>query len=149
MVRKSFKSAKLFSDSNSLQFASVMAIVMFVILVPIMTYTRPHSGIGIDLPKVSQPSSMPGANRKDAMLVTITRDGRVWFGTDPVYDDDSLPDKIRERLNDRDVERKAYIKADWRARWGAVKPVLDGVRSAGIVRVAFLTDQRHVAILVQ
>jgi len=147
MLRKSFKSAKLFSDSNSLQFASVMAIAVFVILVPIMTYTRPHGGIGIDLPKVSQPSSMPGASRKDAMLVTITRDGRVWFGTDPVYDDDSLPDKIRERLNDRNVERKVYIKADWRARWRAVKPVLDGVRSAGIIRVAFLADEKRVPML--
>ncbi len=27
--------------------------------------------------------------------------------------------KIQERLKDRDVERKVYISADARARWGA------------------------------
>jgi len=145
MSQKPRRSAKLFSDFNSLQFSSVMAIVVFVVLVPSMTYTRPHGGVAIDLPKVSQPASMPSANRKDAMLVTLTRDGQVWFGTDPVYDD-SLPDKIIERLKDHGVERKVYIKADMRARWGGMKEVLDGVRSAGIIRVAFLADQQRAPI---
>jgi biopolymer transport protein ExbD len=50
---------------------------------------------------------------------------------------------IAEHLKDRGVERKVYIVADMRAKWGAVKIVLDGVRSAGILRVAFLVDQRR------
>jgi hypothetical protein len=37
-----------------------------------------------------------------------------------------------------------YIIADMRARWSTVKIVLEGVRSAGIIRVAFLADQRRV-----
>jgi biopolymer transport protein ExbD len=41
------------------------------------------------------------------------------------------------------VERKVYIKADMRARWGAVKQALDAARAAGILRVAILTDQRR------
>jgi biopolymer transport protein ExbD len=52
-----------------------------------------------------------------------------------------LQQKIVEHLKDRGVERKVYIVADSRAKWGAVKVVLDGVRSAGILRVAFLVNQ--------
>jgi len=85
---------------------------------------------------------MPGALREDVLKVTILRDGRVYFGADRV-DAAALRQKIAERLNDRGAERRVYIVADARAEWGTVKIVLDGVRSAGILRVAFLVDQRR------
>lgn len=139
--QKPRRSPKLFSDFNTLQFASVMSLVVFVILLVFMTIPVDHHGVSADLPKVSHPVSMPGANREDAMVVTITRDSKVYFGTEQVYAAD-LPQKIRDRLNDHTVERKVYIVADMRARWGGIKIVLDGVRASGIVRVAFLADQR-------
>jgi biopolymer transport protein ExbD len=141
MLRKRRKPEKLFSDFNTLQFASVMAMVIFVPLVLFMMWTTPHHGISTDLAKVMHPVSMPSALREDAMRVTVTRDGRVWFGTDPVYRDD-LTAKIQQRLKEPGIERKVYIIVDFRAHWGNVKLVLDGIRSAGILRVAFLTDQR-------
>ena len=91
---------------------------------------------------------MPGALREDVMKVTIRRDGKVYFGSDQINVID-LPAKVLDRLKDRGVERKVYVVADMRSRWGTVKMVLDGVRSAGIIRVAFLVDQRPVPILPQ
>jgi biopolymer transport protein TolR len=82
------------------------------------------------------------------MKITVTRDGKVYFGVEQV-NLISLPEKIADHLKDGEVERKVYITADGRARYGTVKSVLDGVRSAGIIRVAFLVDQRRVPILTQ
>ena len=144
MLRKSRTSAKLFSDFNTLQFASVMGMVVFVVLLVFMTIPVDHHGVSADLPQVSHPVSMPGASREDAMTVTVLRDGKVYFGTDHVFLAD-LPAKIQERLKDRSVERKVYVVADMRARWGTVKAVLDGVRLAGILRVGFLVNQRRLA----
>jgi biopolymer transport protein TolR len=90
---------------------------------------------------VLHPVSMPSANREDAMIVNVTRDGKIYFDTKQVRPAD-LAQKIADRLKDRSVERKVYIKADMRARWSSVKPVIDGVRAAGILRVALLTYQR-------
>ena len=146
MLQKRLPAAKLFSDFNNLQFAGVMCIVLLVPLTLFMTYPTPHHGVSADLPKVSHAASMPGALREDTIKITITRDGRAWFGTDPLYSDESLPAKIRQRLEDHVIEHKVYITADMRARWGSVKPVLDGVRSAGILRVAFLVDQRRIEL---
>jgi biopolymer transport protein TolR len=138
-------SSRLFRDFNTLQFAGVMSMVIFVLLLIFMTIpTHPHHGISVDLAKVSHPVPMPGVLREDAMQVWVTRDGKLYFGSDQILAE-ALPGKIQQRLEDRDVERKVYIKADMRARWGSVKPVLDGVRSAGILRVAFLADQRRIA----
>lgn len=141
MLRRHQRSAKLFSDFNTLAFASVMSMVVLVPLVLFMTYTTPHHGISADLPKVSHSVSMPGALREDAMKITITRDGMAFFGSERI-DPVNLPAKIQDRLKDRGVERKVYIVADMRARWGGVKHVLDAIRSAGILRIAFLVSQR-------
>ena len=39
------------------------------------------------------------------------------------------------------MERKAYLKVDARAHYGAVLRVLEGVRSAGIENIAFLVRE--------
>jgi biopolymer transport protein ExbD len=140
-MRKSRTSPKLFSDFNTVQFASVMGMVIFVPLVILMTMATPHHTVSADWPKVMHSVAMPGALREDVMQVTVLRDGKVYFGSDRV-DTDDLAGKIQQRLRDRGVERKVYNVADTRAHWGAVKLVLDSVRSAGILRVAFLTNQR-------
>lgn len=140
MLRKHRTSPKLFSDFNTLQFASVMGMVVFVLLLMFMTIPVDHHGVGVDLPKVLHPVAMRGADREDAIKISIMRDGKVYLGTEQIWLPD-LPAKIQDRLKDREVERKVYVVADMRARWGRVKLALDGVRSAGIVRVAFLADQ--------
>jgi biopolymer transport protein TolR len=142
MRRKPFRSPKLFSDFNTLQFSSVIGMVVFVLLLSFMTISPHGHGVSADLPKVLHPVSMPQALREDVMKVTILRDGQVYFGTDRV-DAAALQHKIAEHLWDRSVERKVYVVADARAKWGAVKVVLDGVRSAGILKVAFMVDQRR------
>ena len=146
MLQSWRRPAKLFTDFNTLQFAGVMSMVVFVILLVFMTIPPHHHGTSVDLPRVLHPVSMPWADREDAMIVNVTRDGKVYFGVEQVRLDD-LPQKIANRLNDQGVERKVYVKADMRARWGTVTQVLDGVHAAGLMRVAFLVDQRHSAAL--
>jgi len=140
------KPATLFSDFNTLQFACVMSLVVFVLLLVYMVHTEPfHSG-SVDLPKVLHPASMFWADREDAMIVNVTRDGKIYFGPEQVTTV-TLRGKIADHLKDRSVERKVYIKADMRARWGSVKAVAESVRAAGLMRVAFLVDQRRSAAL--
>jgi biopolymer transport protein TolR len=119
--------------------ASALAAVGFVLLVVMMIAPQPHYGYGPDLPHVLHPVSMAGASREDAMVIAVMRDGAVYFGRDKVQPE-LLPSKILERLRDHTVEPRVYIRADGRVWYRTVKEVLDGVRSAGIERVAFLVD---------
>ena len=142
MSNHSQRSSKLFSGIDATAFASIMVVLVLVELIVGATAYNPHHGSSIDLPRVLHSVPMPGALREDVLQVSITRDGKVYFGVEQLLAC-SVAERIRARLKDRDVERKVYIRADMRARYGAVKSVLDGVSSAGILRVAFLLDQRR------
>src|SRR5437899_9230394 len=107
------KPTRLFGDFNTPQFASVMSLVVFVVLLVLLTTPTWHHTTAADVPKVLHPVSMPGAAREDAMKVTITRDGKVYFGVEQVRFSD-LTQKISDRMKDPEVDLKVYIVADMR-----------------------------------
>jgi biopolymer transport protein ExbD len=139
-VLKSQKSLRMFTGIDATAFASVLVIVVFILWIAEAAKPMVTRGVSADPPRVLHPVAMRGALREDAMKVTILRDGHVYFGTDRVWSGD-LARRITYRLKDRGVERKVYLTVDMRARWSDVENVLDGVRSAGVIRVAFLAEQ--------
>jgi biopolymer transport protein ExbD len=142
LVLRSSKPVTLFSNVDTTAFTSILVVLIITVLVFAGMSYNPHHGVSVDLPNVSHSVAMRGALRDDAMKITILRDGKVYFGADRIWSSD-LARRISERLKDRAVERKIYISADMRARWSDVENVLDGVRSAGILEVAFLANQRR------
>jgi biopolymer transport protein ExbD len=117
-------------------------VVLFTLLVAFMCSPEPlHGGFDPNLPKVSYPTSMPHAERDDALVVAIFRNGDFFFRNDKLPAD-RLGAAIREGLPST-RERKVYIRADARVRWATVAQVIDQVRAAGIPNVAFLANQRR------
>lgn len=96
----------------------------------------PETGGAADWPHVPHARPMRGANRTDAIWVTVQRTGDVWLGNEKLTAD-QLPAGIQERLR-KGSERKVYIKADSRAKYGRVREVLAAIQSAGVENVAFL-----------
>jgi biopolymer transport protein TolR len=136
--QRTSRSPRLISNID----VSALAAVLFVLLFMFMMLTAiPHYGVSADLPKVWHPIPMRGANREDALIVSILRDGRIYFGTDRTNSGD-LPAQIREGVR-RGAEKTIYIRADGRARYGTVREVLDAIRSAGVEKIAFLAYQRR------
>jgi biopolymer transport protein TolR len=140
MLPEHTRSMKLFCRIDASALAGIMIVLVFTLLFPLWLAPT-HHGIGADLAKVSHSVPMPRSQREDAMMITIMRDGIVYFGADKISSDQVRP-KILDRLKDTSVERKIYIRADGRVWYRSVKGVLDGVRAAGIEQVAFLVDQR-------
>jgi len=121
---------------------SLAYVVPYVLLLVVFSTGQPiHHGVGVDLPKTQHPRSMWRAKRADALVVVILRTGDIFFGNDEVGAD-QLSEKINERIHSTGGERRVYIRADARARWGRVGEVIDQVRTAGIPEVGFLADQR-------
>jgi biopolymer transport protein ExbD len=84
---------------------------------------------------------MPGAIREDALLVTVTRDGNVFFGVHQMHPAD-LPPAIRNSVLGG-AEQKVYLRVDARAKYGDAVFVIDQVREAGIQNIGLITEQRQ------
>jgi len=118
-----------------------MVDVMLVLLIIFMVITPMlQKGVSVDLAKTNNPVQMPDADKEDALLVAITRDGKVFFGTDRI-EPDQLTNKLKDKLSNR-TDKRVFIRADARAKYGSVVEVVDNVRSAGVDQLGLLTDQR-------
>jgi biopolymer transport protein ExbD/biopolymer transport protein TolR len=125
------------ADINVTPMVDVMLVllIIFMVVTPML-----QKGISVDMPKVNNPEQMPDADKEDALLVSIMRNGDVFFGTDKITPD-NLTTKVKDRLANR-VDKRVYVKADSRAHFGNVVQVVDAVRAAGVDDLGLLTDQR-------
>jgi biopolymer transport protein ExbD/biopolymer transport protein TolR len=129
--------SKVNSNINVTPMVDVMLVllIIFMVVTPML-----QKGFSVDLAKTDSPVQMPDADKEDAMIVAITRDGTVYFGTEKTAAD-QLANKVKDKLANR-TDKRVFIRADARARYGAVTDVVDNVRSAGVDQVGLLTEQR-------
>jgi biopolymer transport protein ExbD/biopolymer transport protein TolR len=122
-----------------------MVDVMLVLLIIFMVVTPMlQHGVSVDMAKVNSPEEMPDADKEDALLVSVMRNGDVFFGTDKISAD-TLTTKVKDRLANKVGDKRVYVKADARAHFGNVVQVVDGVRAAGVDDLGLLTEQRKSA----
>lgn len=101
--------------------------------------TTPHTNYqGVDLFKTSHSTSQVAARKEDAIRISITRDGSIYFRHSRVRFD-VLPNRIRDAVLNG-AEEKAYLSVDARARYSDVKLVLPQIQLASIEKVCLLTD---------
>jgi biopolymer transport protein TolR len=130
--------SKVNSNINVTPMVDVMLVllIIFMVITPMLQH-----GQSVDMAKVNNPTPMPDADKDDALLVVVMRDGQVFFGTDRIKMDE-LTNKVKDRLANK-VDKRIFIRADSRAKYGYVVDVVDNVRAAGVDDVGLLTEQKH------
>jgi biopolymer transport protein ExbD len=121
-------------------FASLLVALLMIMIAAVALPKCDLCRGNVDLPKTDYPTKLPGANREDALIIAVQRDGSLYLGMDKITER-TLPHLLQEAIRNG-AERKAYIKADARAKYGAVTCAVDAVRDAGIESVGLLTEQR-------
>lgn len=140
------RTANLICGGHLHTFALVMALVIFLTFSVVMTCptVSPYGNWG-QLPRIRHAKVLGawawGANRDDAIIVTVTRDGRIYFRADHISSPE-LPARIRKNLA-KGSERRVYLRADSRVRYDFVKPVLEAVQSAGVTDVSIFANESH------
>jgi biopolymer transport protein ExbD len=131
------KSANVNSNINVTPMVDVMLVllIIFMVITPML-----QKGVSVDLAKTNNPVQMPDADKEDSLLVAITRDGKIFFGSDQIAPDQLAP-KVKDRLANK-ADKRVFIKADARTKYGNVVEVVDNVRSAGVDTLGLLTEQR-------
>jgi biopolymer transport protein TolR len=130
--------SKVNSNINVTPMVDVMLVllIIFMVITPML-----QNKVQIDMAQVINPQSMPDADKDDAIVVAVTRDGRVFLGQNLV-DPSQLGSLVRDKLADK-TDKTIYVRADARAQYKAVEDAIDDVRTAGVEEVGLLTQKKE------
>jgi biopolymer transport protein TolR len=118
-----------------------MVDVMLVLLIIFMVITPMlQNKVQITMAQVENAVAMPDADKDDAIVVAVTRDGGVFLGQDKV-DPAQLGSKVADKLSEK-TDKTIYVRADSRAQFKAVEDAIDDVRTAGVDTVGLLVNKK-------
>ncbi len=124
------------SDINVTPLVDVMLVllIIFMVITPML-----QKGVSVDMARVNNPRDMHDADKEDATVLAITRDGKIYLGSDTITID-KITAKVKDRVADK-LDKTVFIKSDARAKYGDVVAVVDAVRAAGVDAVGLLADK--------
>jgi biopolymer transport protein ExbD len=133
---KKHKAPPPVADINVTPMVDVMLVllIIFMVITPMLS-----KGVSVDMVKTHNPIAMQAADKSDAVLIAVSREGKVYLGTTQTLPED-LPQKVKDMLADR-LDKTVFVKGDQRARYESVVNVVDNLRAAGVDQLGLLTEQ--------
>ena len=136
-INKRDEGKKVNSNINVTPMVDVMLVllIIFMVITPML-----NNKVNVDLPKADAAKVMEDANKEDAVIIAVTRDGTTYLGGDKTTID-NLGTKISAKLENK-TSKQVYLRADVRANYGKVMDAVDGIRTAGVSEMGLLTEKR-------
>jgi len=132
------KAPPVVSDINVTPMVDVMLVllIIFMVITPMLS-----KGQTVNMVKTHNPIKMQEADKEDAVLIAITRDGKVFLSPgNTLIQPGELPSKVKD-LQQARSDKTVYLKADARARFSGVTEVIDNLRSAQVDQLGLLTEE--------
>ena len=119
-----------------------MADIMLVLLIIFMVVTPMlQKGVSVDMAKGNNAQDMQDADKDDAIIVAVTRDGHLYLGSTQVGLSE-ITTKVKDLLANR-LDKTVFVRSDQRAKYGDVVKAVDEVRSAGVDKIGLLTEKNR------
>jgi biopolymer transport protein ExbD/biopolymer transport protein TolR len=130
------KAPPVIATPNVIPMADVMLVllIIFMVVTPML-----QKGVSVDLAAVENPSDMKDADKEDAVVVAVMRDGRIYIGKTQV-ERNQITQQVRDQISGR-LDKTVFVKSDGRAHYGDVVGVVDEVRAAGVDQLGLLTEK--------
>lgn len=124
------------ADINVTPMADIMLVllIIFMITTPLL-----QTGITVNLPRARNPLDAPEADSKDAIVVALTREGRIYLAKTPVSEDELLT-FLNERLSG-EINKTMFLKADQAVAYGRVVQIVNQCRKSGVERIGLMTEK--------
>src|SRR6266853_463340 len=123
---------------NVIPMADIMLVllIIFMVITPMLQKTTP-----VDLAMTNNAREMKDADKDDAVVVAVTRDGSIFLNNAKVGKED-ITGLVKDKLTGRN-DKTVYVKSDARAKYGDVVAVVDEIRSAGVDQLGLLTEKNQ------
>ncbi len=126
------------ASPNVIPMADIMLVllIIFMVVTPMLQKNMP-----VDMARTDNAHEMQDADKDDAIVVAVTRDGRIYLGHTETKKED-ITGQVKDRISNR-LDKTVYVKSDARAKYGDVVAVVDEIRSAGVDQVGLLTEKNQ------
>lgn len=133
------KAPAVMADINVIPMADIMLVllIIFMVVTPML-----QKGVSVDMARVQNAQDMQAADRDDAILVAVTRDGAIYLGSQRISLDE-ITNMVKDRISNR-LDKTVFVRSDARAKYGDVVKVVDEVRAAGVDNLGLLTEKMEV-----
>jgi biopolymer transport protein ExbD/biopolymer transport protein TolR len=131
------KAPPVVSDINVTPMVDVMLVllIIFMVITPMLT-----KGQNVNKVQTHFDVKMQDADKEDAVLIAITRDGKAFLSPgNMLVQPSDLGAKVKD-LQANNANKTVYIKADARARFASFTDVVDNLRTAGVDQVGLITE---------
>jgi len=136
-VAKHISTGKVTSDINVTPMADIMLVllIIFMITTPLL-----QTGITVNLPKAKNPLTAEGAEGKDATVVALDRQGRIYLGKNPITET-ALLEALTKKFGGGEINKVMYLKADQAVLYGRVVEVVNECRRTGVEKIGLMTEK--------
>ena len=137
MARRGFGKSGVTADINVTPMADIMLVllIIFMITTPLL-----QSGITVNLPKAKNPLDAPEADSKEAVVIAINRDGRLYVAKKQVSEQE-LYDLLSQKFSGGEINRTIFLKGDTALQYGRVVEIVNGCRRAGVERIGLMAEK--------
>jgi biopolymer transport protein ExbD len=138
-VARHISSGKVTSDINVTPMADIMLVllIIFMITTPLL-----QTGITVNLPKAKNPLEASEADSKDAVVVALDRQGRIFIGRNPVSES-TLLESLTKKFSGGEINKIMYLKADTAVLYGTVVSIVNKCRQTGVERIGLMTEKER------
>lgn len=121
------------STINTTPLVDVMLVllIIFLITIPVVVHTVP-----VELP---QETNQPTQTKPENIIVSVTRDGDVYWNMKEVGDMEDLVNRLKE-VAVMLPQPEVHIRGDQEGRYESVGKVVFACQRAGIQKIAFITE---------
>jgi biopolymer transport protein ExbD len=121
------------SSINTTPLVDVMLVLLIIFLITIPVVT---TSIKVELPKeeIQIRESKP-----ENIVISVNADSKMFMYDTPIKDIRDLTDRLK-RVSKMDPQPEVHIRGDLTANYDGVGRVIFACRSAGISKIAFLTE---------
>ena len=124
------------ASPNVIPMADIMLVLLIIFMVVTPMLQKDHP---VDLARTNTAKDMQDADKDDAIVLAVTRDGNIFLRTTQIRKEE-IQSQVKDRIANR-LDKTVYVKSDARAKYGDVVAVVDEIRSAGVDQLGLLTQR--------
>ena len=130
------KAPPIMAAPNVIPMADIMLVllIIFMVVTPML-----QKGVSVDMAKADNAQDMKDADKDDAIIIAVTRDGKLFLGSSQIKLEE-ITGKVKDLIANRQ-DKTVFVRSDSRAKYGDVVKAVDEVRSAGVDHLGLLTEK--------